>query len=101
MNCVKKRQAGFQEGFEEGRKAGVNQCVEFMMFSMIQYLGDKRGWKRERIMEAIQWIAKHAIMIDENYTTYPEVRDAVKEDYGIICQDGRFILLGGEKWQGV
>lgn len=93
MSVQKQRKKDYVEGYEAGRKEGVRQCVEFMIYSMIQFLGDKRGWKAERIMQAVSWIAKHAMMIDEDLTTYEEVQEAVKEEYGIILKDGRFCLI--------
>lgn len=98
LNCVKARKKDWADGFEEGRKEGVRMAVEFIMFSVIQFLGDKRGWKRERIMEAVKWIAKHANMIEEEYTTFPEVVEAVRDEYGIVYQDGAFGMI--ENWNG-
>ena len=93
LSVQKQRRKDYVDGYAAGRKDGCRQCVEFMIYSMIQYLGDKRGWKPERIMEAVAWIAKHAAMIDEELTTYTEVQEAVKEEYGIILKDGSFCLM--------
>lgn len=96
MNVMqsRKRIARQQErGYEQGFQVGVNAAVKVNMFAVIQYLGDKRGWKRERIFDALQWLHKHAEMILEELTTFDEVVEAVKEEYGIIEEDGVFYLL--------
>lgn len=80
----------YEQGYADGRAAGVGQAVEFNLYSMIQYLGDKRGWKPARIEEAIRWIHKHAMMIYEELTTFDEVKEAVWEEYGIKFEDGKF-----------
>ena len=95
MNCLdrfKKQQKADKSAFENGRDEGVRQAVQFILFSVIQYLGDKRGWKPERIMEGVSWIHKHAMMIDEGYTTFDEVMEAVEEEYGIKYENGVFSL---------
>ena len=48
MSVQKQRKKDYVDGYESGRKEGVRQCVEFMIYSMIQFLGDKRGWKPDR-----------------------------------------------------
>ena len=92
-NYLKRRRTDYNGGYVDGTRDGVRKAVEFMMYSMIQYLGDKRGWKRERLFEAVKWIAQHAIMISEDLTTFPEVVQAVHDKYGIIIDDGKIIML--------
>lgn len=93
LACRKKRNDDYMKGYEEGLKKGVQTAVKINLYQVIQYLGDKRGWKRERIMEAITWMHKHADMLLEDYTTMPEVEEAVLTEYGIKYEDGNFILL--------
>ena len=96
MNCAKKlreqmRIAEFKKSIEEGqaivKQETINQTVDYMLVSFATYLGDKRGWKPARIREALAWIEKFAIMLYEEYTTYEEAKEALKEDYGIIFTD--------------
>lgn len=77
---------------------GVSDGVVFLLYSMAQYLGDKRGWKPRSILRAIKWLHKHAMMVDENYTSYLEVREAVKNEYGIVIEDGQIKFC--EEWIG-
>ena len=74
-------------------KAGIRTAVKVNLYQVIQYLGDKRGWKRESIMKALLWMHKHAEMLLDDYTTMPEVEQAVLEEYGIRYNDGNFELL--------
>lgn len=92
MGCKKKRTQDYEQGYEAGRIDGVRFAVKFMLFSVIQFLGDKRGWKRESIFRAVMWLHKHAEMIGEELTTFEEVIEAVKEEYGIYYKDGKFIM---------
>lgn len=87
----------FKKGYDLGFKDGVKIAVEVILYSVIQYLGDKRGWKRERIFDALLWLHKHAEMLLEEYTTFPEVQEAVLEEYGIGFKDGKFILYEEKK----
>lgn len=98
LGCVKKRTRDYEKGFEDGRIEGVKQAVKFLLYGVVQYLGDKRGWTRESIFKAIMWLNKYAIMISEEYTTFPETMDAVREEYGIAFVDGNFVYL--EDWKG-
>ena len=93
LACRKKRNQDYLKGYEEGLKIGIKTAVKVNLYQMIQYLGDKRGWKRERIIEAIMWIHKHAEMLLEDYTTMPEVEQAVLEEYGIKFVDGNFVVV--------
>lgn len=101
LACRKKRNQDYMSGYDEGVKIGIKTAVKVNMFQMIQYLGDKRGWKRERIVEAILWIHKHAEMLLEDYTSMPEVEQAVLEEYGIKFADGNFILLEDGEYKHV
>ena len=74
-------------------KAGIRTAVKVNLYQVIKYLGDKRGWKRESIMKALLWMHKHAEMLLDDYTTMPEVEQAVLEEYGIRYNDGNFELL--------
>ncbi len=100
FNRYKHRNSDFQSGYDKGVTDGVKESIKYIMMAVIQYLGDKRGWKREAIFKAIQWMQKHATMILEDYTTFPEVVEAVKEEYGILYDDGHFIFLPDEEWKG-
>lgn len=93
LGCIKKRGKDYQQGFDAGVKEGIKVAIKVNLFQVIQFLGDKRGWKRERIMDALLWIHKHAEMLLEDYTTFPEVEEAVLEEYGIKYDNGSFILL--------
>lgn len=85
------RIAEFNKRIAEGqnlvKKEATNQTVNYMLVSFATYLGDKRGWKPERICEALAWIEKHAIMIYEDLTTFEEAKEALREDYGLIFTD--------------
>jgi hypothetical protein len=96
LNCRKKRNEDYTAGYKAGRKEGCQQAVEFLMMSFAQYMGDKRGWKPNRIADALRWIFKQVTMIDEGYTTYAEVKQAVKDEYGIEFVDGRIYYDGRE-----
>ena len=100
LACRKKRNQDYMQGYDEGLKVGIRTAVKVNLFQVIQFLGDKRGWKRERIMEALLWMHKHADMLLEDYTSMPEVEEAVKDEYGIIYEDGNFILLGKDEFEG-
>lgn len=69
------------------KEESINQTVNYMLVSFATYLGDKRGWKPERICEALKWIEKHAIMISEDYTTFDEAKQALFDDYGLLFTD--------------
>ncbi len=99
MKYVKEIQDAYDAGFNAGREDGIKVAIKVNLFQIIQYLGDKRGWKRERIAEGLKWLVKHADMMLEDYTTFKEVVDAVREEYGIIYQDGQFIMLTDEAWE--
>ena len=99
LTSYKNRKKDYQSGFDAGVEQGVRESIHYILMAVIQYLGDKRGWKRERIFDAILWLNKHAVMLIEEYTTFPEVADAVKDEYGIVYDDGRFILLPEEEWK--
>lgn len=103
MGCIKKRtkdyEQGYEKGYEAGRVEGVKFAVKFLLYSMIQFLGDKRGWTRESIFKAILWVHKHAEMINEELTTFDEVMEAVKDEYGIVFDDERFVLLQEGEWK--
>lgn len=92
---------GYEKGYEKGFKKGVDASVKVILYGVIQFLGDKRGWHRRSIFEAIRWLHKHSEMILENYTTFDEVVEAVRSEYGIICEDTRFMLLSDEAWEEV
>lgn len=92
LACKKKRNKDYNDGYAAGREEGINNAVEYMLLSFIQFLGDKRGWSIESILKAVKWVHKHAVMIVEEYTSYGEVKTAVKEEYGIIIDDGRIIF---------
>ena len=92
LSRFKQQEKDDKRAFEKGRAEGVREAVQFILFSVIQFLGDKRGWKPERIMEAVVWIQKHAMMVDEGYTTFSEVVEAVREEYGIVYENGVFSL---------
>ena len=93
MGALKKRGADYQRGHEDGVKDGVQTAVRLLLTQFGIYLGDKRGWKRERIFDAILWIHKHATMIIEGYTTFEEEAADLAADYGIVYEDGNFSLL--------
>ena len=99
MSTYKHRKQDYKQGFDAGVEQGVRESIHYILMAVIQYLGDKRGWKRERIFEAIKWLQKHAVMLLEEYTTFPEVVEAVKNEYGILYEDNNFILLPDEEWQ--
>lgn len=100
MQCRKKRGQDYKSGFEDGVRQGVKESIKYILMAVVQYLGDKRGWKREQIFRAILWLQKHAVMILEDYTTFPEVVEAVKEEYGILYEDNNFIFLSEDEWKG-
>lgn len=96
MNCainfkkelrIAEAKKSIQEGYTLAKKEATNQTIDYMLVSFATYLGDKRGWKPERIREALAWIEKHAIMIYENYTTFEEAKEALREDYGLVFTD--------------
>lgn len=93
LTCAKKRGKDYEKGYADGVTAGIKIAIKVNMLQFIQFLGDKRGWRRESIFAAMQWTHKHAEMILEDYTTLKEVEEAVKEEYGIIYKDGTFYLL--------
>lgn len=93
LACQKKRSQDYAKGHDDGVKDGIRVAIKVIMFGVVQYLGDKRGWKRERIFEALQWLQKYAEMQVEEYTTFHEVVDAVETEYGIIEKDGIFYML--------
>lgn len=97
LACQKKRTQDFENGYKEGVEEGIKVAIKVNLFEVIQFLGDKRGWKRESIFDALQWMHKHAEMILENYTTMKEVEEAVKDEYGIVYKDGTFYMLEEEK----
>ena len=101
LSCQKKRMEEYQKGYEEGLKKGVKEAVKVNLYQVIQYLGDKRGWKREQIFKALLWLHKHAEMILEDYTTFDEVVEAVAEEYGIVYieENENFALLAEEAWR--
>ena len=100
LGAVKRRSEDYKKGYDLGFQKGVQVSVRVLMFGLVQYLGDKRGWKRERIFEALQWLHKHAEMQVEDYTTFDEVVEAVKKEYGIVIDnDGVFHLLTESEWR--
>lgn len=99
LGPIKKRSKEYHAGFEAGRKMGVQQATIVLIMFFVQFLGDKRGWKRERIFDAIIRIQSNAESVSGEWTTFPEVVDAVRKDYGIIYQDGKFCLLSEREWK--
>lgn len=99
LDRYKQRSKDFHAGYEKGLQSGINAAIKVMMFSIIQFLGDKRGWKRERIFEGCQWLRKHAVMMNEELTSFDEVVEAVREEYGIVERDGKFYLLSEKEWK--
>ena len=98
MTTYKHRKQDYKKGFDDGVKEGVRCSIQDILFAVIQYLGDKRGWKRERIMEAIKWLNKHAAMLIEDYLTFPDVVEQVRDEYGILYKDGAFYMLSDKEW---
>jgi len=96
---VKEIQDAYDEGMKAGRDEGIAVAIKVNLFQIIQFLGDKRGWKRESIADALRWLVKHADMMLEDYTTFKEVVDAVRDEYGIVYRDGQFIMLTEESWE--
>lgn len=101
MSVQKKRSKDFEAGYKKGREVGIHQATIVNVFQFIQYLGDKRGWKRERIFDAILWIHKTAECVVEDLTTFPEIMEAVKEEYGIVLDGDKFCLLSEKAWEEV
>lgn len=101
LGLQKKRSNDYENGYKNGFKVGVKAAVKVLSYQMIQYLGDKRGWKREQIFKALLWLHKHAEMILEDYTTFDEVVEAVAEEYGIVYieENENFALLAEEAWR--
>lgn len=99
LACQKKRSQDYAKGHDDGVKDGIRVAIKVIMFGVVQYLGDKRGWKRERIFEALQWLQKYAEMQVEEYTTFKEVIASVKEEYGIVENDGVFYMLTEEEME--
>ena len=97
LSCQKKRNQDYSKGYDDGVKNGIRVAIKVIMFGVVQYLGVKRGWKRERIFEALQWLQKYAEMQVEEYTTFKEVIASVKEEYGIVENDGVFYMLTEEE----
>lgn len=91
LNCIKKTEAekAYEKGKAEGKQEGVNNAVQFMLYAFVQYFGDERGWKTESVLKGIRRIHRKATMILEGYTSYQEIKDAVKEEYGIVIEDGQ------------
>lgn len=95
LNCIKKTEAekayekGYEKGKAEGKQEGVNNAVQFMLYAFVQFFGDERGWKTESVLKGIRRIHRKATMILEDYTTYQEIKDAVKEEYGIVIENGQ------------
>lgn len=87
LNCKKKTDK--QRAYDEGYNQGLRDATEYMLYSYIQFFGDERGWKTESILKGIKRIHRKATMILEDYTTYEEVKEAVKEEYGIVIEDGQ------------
>ena len=96
MKCLdryKHRNSDFRSGYDKGVADGISIAIKVLMYQVIQYLGDKRGWTRESIFKALMWMHKHSEMLLEELTTFDEVVEAVKEEYGIIYEDGAFKLI--------
>lgn len=77
------------------------QVIETMLIFFATYLGDKRGWKPERITEALKWIHKMAEMVLEDYVTVESAKYALVNDYGVLIEDGHVYTLttqGREDW---
>lgn len=87
LNCKKK--TAIDKAYEDGKREGVNNAVQFMLYAFIQYFGDERGWKTESVLKGIRRIHRKATMILEDYTTYEEIKEAVKDEYGIVIKDGQ------------
>ena len=101
LKTYKNRRKDYEDGFNAGVEQGIRESIKYILMAVIQYLGDKRGWKRERIFSAIMWLQKHAVMILEDYTTFDEVIEAVKDEYGILYEDNNFVFLPDEEWNEV
>lgn len=94
LNCKKKTDK--QRAYDEGYNQGLRDATEYMLYSYIQFFGDERGWKTESILNGIKRIHRKATMILEDYTTYEEVKDAVKDEYGIVIENGQ--VMFDTKW---
>lgn len=90
----KKRSKDYKAGYEYGFKRGVFAAVKVNYYGVIQYLGDKRGWRRESIFEALRWCRKHLEMMqDKDITSLEEVEASIKEEYGIVWNGSDFELV--------
>ena len=99
LQSMRKRNEQQQKGYQEGFAAGVAIAIKVNLFAIIQFLGDKRGWKRESIFDCLLWLHKHAEMILEDYLTFDSVREQVEDEYGIVEDNGIFSLLPEKEWQ--
>lgn len=99
LSTLKSRNRQQEKGYQDGFAAGVDIAIKVNLFAIILYLGDVRGWKRERIFDCLLWLHKHCEMILEDYMTFDEIIENVGDEYGIIQKNGTFYLLPEKEWK--
>lgn len=72
-----------QEHDLEIRRQAIIDTLHFNVIQFIQFLGDKRGWKQESLIQMCKYIISHAESIEGEYTTFKEAEEDVWERYGI------------------
>lgn len=93
MNCLNKMRRQSEHDFAI-RKAATDETVHYMIICFIQYLGDKRGFKTDSLIQMCKYIMSHAESIIGGYTTLAEAEEDVKERYGIVYKDGNIYKVG-------
>lgn len=93
MNKIRRQ----QEHDKEIKRAAVEETIHYMVINFIQYLGDKRGFKSDSIVQMCKYVISHAESISGGYTTLAEAEEDVKDRYGIVFKDGNIYKLEDSK----
>ncbi len=72
-----------QEHDLEIRRQAIIDTLHFLLILFIQYLGDKRGFKQQSLIQMCKFVISNAESIEGEYTTLKEAEEDVWERYGI------------------
>ena len=74
---------GYATGYKDGIKKGISQSAEFFENVGTLFLADKRGWQTESLNQYIKYIVKYAEMYYDGDVTAEEIKQILKEEYGL------------------
>lgn len=71
---------------EKGKREAMDLAAECVMYVMLYILKDKRGLSDEELTEHAADYRYVIDSINNGYLTWQDIRDTLKEDYGIVWE---------------